>query len=106
MKGNCETCRHWETLTSTRENWATVNTPQHTAQIPFTVNRWPWHGATAGTKPAYTRTPPSAASSGKGRRDMATRQQPATDRLHALVAGLGMVAAFAWLALCIVGGVT
>ena len=21
MKGNCETCRHWETLTSTRENW-------------------------------------------------------------------------------------
>jgi len=32
---------------------------------------------------------------------MATRRQ--TD-WHALVAGLGMVLAFAWLALCIVGG--
>ena len=49
-------------------------------------------------------TPPSAASSGKGRHDMATRRQPGTDRLHALVAGLGMVVTFAWLALCIVGG--
>ena len=35
---------------------------------------------------------------------MATRQQPATDRLHSLVAGLGMVLAFAWLCLCVVGG--
>jgi len=33
---------------------------------------------------------------------MATRRQPAT--WHALVAGLGMVAAFAWLALWTVGG--
>ena len=35
---------------------------------------------------------------------MATHRQPATDRLHALVAGLGMVLAFAWLALWTVGG--
>jgi len=35
---------------------------------------------------------------------MATRRQLAM--WHALVAGLGMVLAFAWLALCIVGGVT
>jgi len=21
MKGNCETCRHWDTVISTRENW-------------------------------------------------------------------------------------
>ena len=37
---------------------------------------------------------------------MAIHRQPATDRLHALVAGLGMVLAFAWLCLTVVGGVT